>query len=241
MPSEDTLAKVYDNLDFTHAFEAFMNTLQGVSVRAFHKGLADAGVKDNEVLVWSDLMDPKSLVLTANADTLYLGGILDLTKGPMVLEVAPKLLGAVDDYWYRWVIDLGLSGPDRGLGGKYLIVPPGYDGSLPEGGFFTARARTTRVLWFGRMFLEDNSPKAAAEMIRKFTKIYPYEAGGVGTSLAQFLSGKVRLGRIVPPPETMFHEGSGRAINTIPPNDFSFYEMLNEIVQQEPVPRSTPK
>ena len=152
----------------------------------------------------------------------------------MVLEVPPGLLGAIDDAWYRWVIDLGLPGPDRGLGGKYLIVPPNYDGPLPEGGFFTAHAQTTRVVWFGRMFLEQNSPKPAAEMIRKFTKIYQYDTGGVGTPLAEFLSGRVRLGRVAPPPETVFHEGTGKAINTIPPNDFSFYEMLNEVVQQEP-------
>ena len=94
MPSRGTVDKIYDNLDFTHAFEAFVNTLQGVSIRAIHKGLLSIGVKDNEVLVFSDLMDAKSLYLTANADTVYYMGILDLTKGPMVLEVPPKTLGA---------------------------------------------------------------------------------------------------------------------------------------------------
>jgi hypothetical protein len=132
VPSQDTLTKVYDNLDFTHAFETFVNTLQAVNMQACHKGFVNAGVKDNEVLVFSDFMDSKTLLLTANADTVYVLGFLDLTKGPMVLEVPPGLLGAIDDAWYRWVIDLGLPGPDRGLGGKYLIVPPGYDGPLPE-------------------------------------------------------------------------------------------------------------
>ena len=108
-------------------------------------------MKDNEVIVFSELMDAKSLFLTANADTVYVFGVLDLTKGPMVLETPPKLLGAIDDYWFRWVIDIGLPGPDRGEGGKYLIVPPGYDGPLPEGGFFVARARTNYVVWFGRV------------------------------------------------------------------------------------------
>jgi hypothetical protein len=87
MPSKETIAKIYDNLDFTHAFEAFVNTLQGVSIHALHKGLLSIGVKDNEVLVFSELMDAKSLFLTANADTIYSMGFLDLTKGPMVLEV----------------------------------------------------------------------------------------------------------------------------------------------------------
>jgi hypothetical protein len=125
MPSKETLDKVYDNLDFTHAFEAFVNTMQGVSIHALHKGFLSIGVKDNEVLVFSELMDAKSLFLTANADTIYYMGILDLTKGPMVLEVPPKALGAIDDYWFRWVTDIGLPGPDRGEGGKYLILPPG--------------------------------------------------------------------------------------------------------------------
>ncbi|HVR59942.1 MAG TPA: DUF1254 domain-containing protein, partial [Pseudolabrys sp.] len=39
MPSKDTIAKIYDHRDFTHAFSAFANTLQGVSIRALHKGL----------------------------------------------------------------------------------------------------------------------------------------------------------------------------------------------------------
>jgi hypothetical protein len=240
-PSQATLDKVFDNLDYTRAFEAFVNTMQGVNAAAIRKGLLDIGVKDNEILVFSRLMDAKSLFLTANADTVYFIGILDLTKGPMVLETPPNALGTLDDMWWRWVIDFGTPGPDRGTGGKYLILPPGYDGPLPEGGFYVARSRTTRVLILGRMFMENDNPAPAVELIRKFTKIYPYEAGGVGTSVAEFLSGKVRLGRITPPPETVFHEGSGKVINTIPPNDFSYYEMLNEVVQQEPATALDPE
>ena len=149
--------------------------------------MLDIGVKDNEIVVFSELMDAKSLFLTANADTVYFFGFIDLTKGPMVLETPPKALGTIDDMWWRWVIDFGLPGPDRGEGGKYLLLPPGYDGPVPEGGFFVARSRTTRVLILGRMFMENNDPKPAVESIRKFTKIYPYEAGGVGTSIAEFL------------------------------------------------------
>jgi hypothetical protein len=110
--------------------------------------MRDVGVKDNEVLVFSELMDSKSLFLTANADTIYVWAGLDLSKGPMVLEVPPKALGAINDQWFRWVIDVGAPGPDRGEGGKYLILPPGYDGPLPEGGFFVARAKTNYVIWF---------------------------------------------------------------------------------------------
>ncbi len=241
-PSKAASDKIYDNLDHYYAFRAFVDTLQGVSIHALRRGLMDAGVKENEVIVFSELMDAKSLFLTANADTIYAIGILDLTKGPMVLEVPPRFLGAIDDHWFRWVIDIGAPGPDRGEGGKYLVVPPGWEGDLPTGGYFVAHAKTTRVAWFGRSFLENKSdPKPAAETIRKFTKVYPFEAGGVGTPVAEFLAGKAKLGRITAPPPTVFHEGSGKVMNTVPPNDFSYFEMLDEIVQQEPATSLDPE
>jgi hypothetical protein len=242
VPSQAAADKVYDNLLATHAFNAFVNTMQGVSIAALDKGLQSVGVKNNEVIVFSELMDAKSLFLTANADTVYVIGVLDLSKGPMVVEVPPKFLGAIDDQWFRWVTDLGLPGGDRGLGGKYLVLPPGYDGPLPDGGFFIARSRTTRVAWFGRLFLEDRKdPKPAVESIKRFTKVYPYEAGGYGTPIAEFLAGKAMLGRITQPPATVFHEGSGKVMNTVPPNDWSYFEMLNEIVQREPATSLDPE
>ena len=145
MPSAATLEKVYDNLDRTHAFEAFVNTFQGVNMAAVHKGFLDVGVKDNEILIFSQLMDASSLFLTANADTVYFVGFIDVSDGPMVLETPPGALGTLDDFWWRWMIDFGAPGPDRGEGGRYLILPPDYDGPLPEGGFYIARSRTTRV------------------------------------------------------------------------------------------------
>jgi len=234
-PSKATLEKLYDNLDFTFAFRAFMDNMRGVSIHALRKGMMDAGVKENEVLVFDQLMDAKSLFLTANADTIYVMGWLDLSKGPVVLETPPRFLGAVQDAWFRWVIDLGLPGPDRGEGGKYLIVPPNYTGPLPQGGFFVAHSRTNTIVWFGRSFLENHAdPKPAVEGIKKYTKVYRYEPGGIGTPIAEFLEGKARLGRITPPPPTVFHDGSGKVMNTLPPGDWTFFEMLNEIVQTEP-------
>ncbi|WP_038953330.1 DUF1254 domain-containing protein, partial [Bradyrhizobium japonicum] len=84
-PNRATAEKVFDNLDFTYAYRAFMDNMRGVSIHALRKGLQDIGVKDNEVIVFSELMDAKSLFLTANADTIYVIGTLDLSKGPMVV------------------------------------------------------------------------------------------------------------------------------------------------------------
>ncbi|TFG38705.1 MAG: DUF1254 domain-containing protein, partial [Candidatus Aminicenantes bacterium] len=141
-PSKETLDKVYDNLLFTHAYNTFVNTFQGVSMSSFRDGIVKAGVKDGEFIIWPELLDSKALFATANADTVYFFGFADLSKGPVVFEAPPGALGAIDDMWWRWVSDFGAPGPDRGLGGKYLIVPPGYEGRLPEGGFFTVHAKT---------------------------------------------------------------------------------------------------
>ena len=241
MPSPATLAKVYDNLDAAHAFNTFVNTMQGVNMEAIRRGLLAVGINDNEIGLFSELMDSKALFLTANADTVYFVGFINLSNGPMVFETPPKALGVLDDMWWRWVTDFGLPGPDRGEGGKYLLLPPGYDGPLPEGGYYVARSRTLRVAILGRLFMENNDPKPIADLIRKTTKIYPYEAGGMGTSIAEFLSGKAKLGRLVVPPTPVFHEVSGKVINTIPPNDFSFYQMLNDVVQQEPATSLDPE
>jgi hypothetical protein len=241
MPSQETLAKIYDNLDFTHAFDAFANTFQGVNMAAIREGNVSIGVKDNEIIVFSELMDAKSLFLTANADTVYFIGFIDVSKGPMVLETPPGALGTLDDFWWRWVIDFGAPGPDRGEGGKYLILPPGYDGPLPEGGFFIARSRTTRVAMLGRMFMDKGDPKPTVALIKKATKIYPYEGGGAGTSIAEFLTGKTKLARLTTPPPTVFHEGSGKSFSTIPPNNFHFYELLDSVVQQEPATALDPE
>ena len=240
-PSAETLTKIYDNLDFTHAFDALVNTYQGVNMAAIHKGFLGIGVKDNELLIFSKLMDASSLFLTANADTVYFVGAVDLSNGPMVLETPPKALGTLDDFWWRWVIDFGAPGPDRGEGGKYLLLPPDYRGPLPEGGYYIARSRTTRVVVLGRSFMENDDPKPTVDLIKARTRIYPYEPGGVGTSIAEFLAGNAELGRIVPPAPTVFHEGSGVAFSTIPPGDYLAFELLNDVVQQEPATALDPE
>ena len=92
------------------------------------------------------------------------------------------------------------------------------------------------------MFMENDDPKPAVELIRKFTKIYPYEAGGVGHEHRRVprRQGQARPGHRRRR-ATVFHEGSGKVMNTIPPNDFSFYEMLNDVVQQEPATALDPE
>jgi hypothetical protein len=240
-PSDATVQKVYDNLAYVRAVDVFMNSFSGASAYAIRKGFQSIGADDNTVVIFSELMDSNSLFLTANADTIYTVATLDLTKGPLVVEVPPMALGTLNDMWFGWIIDIGAPGPDRGEGGKYIVVPPGYDGPLPDSGFFVGRSKTNHVLYAVRAFMDNNDPKPAVALIKKSLKIYPYTPGGFGTSIATALEGEVRLGVNPPPPPTKFVEGSGKSFNTIPPNDFSFFEMLNALVQMEPATSFNPE
>jgi hypothetical protein len=240
-PSVETAAKVYDTLDFTRGLDAFLNSYGGASAYAIRQGLLSIGAEDNTVTIYPELMDSKSLYLTANADTVYYFSIVDLTKGPMVVEQPPKGLGTINDMWFAWIIDVGFPGPDRGEGGRYLLLPPGYDGPVPDGGFYVARSKTTRVIYAARAFLTDNDPRPTVELIKKTIKIYPYTPGGAGTSIATALEGKVKLEVNPAVPETKFVEASGKSYNTIPPSDFSFYEMINANVQDEPADSYNPE
>jgi len=235
VPSEETARTVYDTLAFTRALNVYNNSFRGASAYAIRKGFHSIGADDNDIIIFSELMDSESLFLTANADTVYYVGSIDLTNGPVVIEQPSNGLGTINDMWFSWVIDVGRPGPDRGLGGKYLIVGPDYDGPLPEGGYFVAHSRTSYVLYAMRAFIENgNDPEPAVQNIKENLKIYTYAPGSYGTSIAEALEGDVKLAGEPKIPEMKFIEGSHVAFNTIPPSDFGFFEMINENVQTEP-------
>ncbi len=235
VPSEDTAEKVYDNLDFTRAVDAYMNGYQLVSLQAMHKGMLAAGCEDNGgVMIWSELMDSQSLFLTANADTVYYIFVINLKDGPMVVETPPDALGLFDDFWFQHVIDFGRSGPDRGQGGKFLLVTPDYDGPLPDSGYHVAHATTNAVMAFGRSFMVDDDPTPTVETIKKALKIYPYTSGMYGTSIATLLEGQVQPGKAPAVKPIHYVEGTGLAMNTLPPSDHTYFDLLNEVVQEQP-------
>jgi hypothetical protein len=233
-PTAETAQKVFDALDFTNALNVYNNSFRGASALGFHKGFQSVGADYNDVVITSELADSANLFLTGNADTVYYISVIDLSKGPMVIEQPSDGVGTINDMWFSWIIDVGGPGPDRGLGGKYLIVGPDYDGPLPEGGYFVAHSKTNHALYASRAYLVNDDPKPAVENIKTNLKIYPYAAGGYGTSIAEALTGAVRLGANAKIPDTKFVEISGVSLNTIPPSDFGFYEWINENVQAEP-------
>jgi hypothetical protein len=235
VPTDETAEKVYDTLDFTRALNAYNNSFRGASALGLVKGFQSIGAGTGDIIIFEELMDARSLFLTGNADTVYYLGWVDLSKGPVVIEQPTDGLGAINDMWFSWVTDVGKPGPDRGLGGKYLIVGPEYDGPLPESGYFTAHSKTNTILYAMRAFIKDGKdPKPAVDNIKQNLKIYPYVPGSFGTPIAEALKGGIKLAGEPKIPAMKFINGSGVAFNTIPPSDYGFFEWINENVQNEP-------
>ncbi|MEI7600252.1 MAG: DUF1254 domain-containing protein [Aestuariivirga sp.] len=215
-PDAKSVQLALDQLLLGRSIETFLKGMPATSVWAACNGLASAGIKENEGIgLTEDLMDARSLFLTPNTTTPYGFACMNLTAGPMVLEIPPGVLGPVDDAYFRWVVDLGLTGPDQGRGGRYLFLPPGYDGPVPSMGFHVVRPKTNRLLMFFRAFVKDGDLKAAVANVTTNTKLYP---------LADF--GK--------PTTTTFVNTSGKQFNTISGNTFELFNELNSAVQNEP-------
>jgi hypothetical protein len=220
-PSAETVDAVYDNLDFQRGVRAFLDGLPIASLHAMREGLREVGCVNGTVGIFETLMDARTLFLTANTESVYAVTWLDLTDGPMVVESAPNTLGILDDFWFGHVTDLGNAGPDGGQGGKFLILPPGYDGEAPDGYHtFTSRTFGNWLIWRG--FLEDGDPQPAVANLKAHTRIYP-------------------LAQRDAPPATEFVNLSGRPFNTIHANDLTFYEEVHAVLQEEPVDALDPE
>ena len=206
-PLPETAEKIYDFLDTSRAMDTFLKGQPATSLDQLIKGAHSLGaVQANEVVIFDNLMDSKSLFLTANTSTLYAFPDLDLKRdGPTVVEVPNGLLGAANDAYFRYVNDLMQAG-------KYLYLPPGYQGAIPEG--YTAVYPKTYRLWiFLRASIADGVDKAA-DLVKSNLKVYP-------------------LSNADNPPDMKFVSASGKAYNTIHANNGEFYDHLNEIVQYE--------
>jgi hypothetical protein len=216
LPDTDTVKKVYDNLDFSRGVEAFLAGMPAASVYAVCEGISQAGVKRNGgIAITEELMDARSLFLTANSTTVYVIMCLDLKNGPVVADVPPNVLGPIDDAYFRFVSDVGLTGPDRGKGGRYLVVPPDYKGEVPKSGYFVAKSPTYSNALFYRAFVQNGDVEAAVKNVKAHARIFP-------------------LAAVAHPPAAAFTNISGVLLNTIHANDFHFYEELDAVVQNEP-------
>lgn len=173
-PSAATIQKAYDEADLNRAIQAYRFFYPTVSFKATWEGNLNAGMIPNKVF---GILDgtPQQLVFTPNSDTKYSGLIFDLKEsGPLVIEAPPgPLMSAMNDLNQLWVMDIGLPGPDRGKGGKHLVIPPGYSGSIPKG-YYIGKPSTNRVLLMLRALPADGKPETAIALM-KSVKIYPLD------------------------------------------------------------------
>ena len=212
-PTEETAQKIYDQLDFQRAVESVMMTTPGASVHAFAQAIRKYGPDNETAIIWPR-MDSKVQLLTPNTTVIYLFLWLDLKKGPMVMEVPPKVLGLIDDHWFKYVTDFGMAGPDKGKGGKYLILPPGYKGDIPDS-YHVAKSATYGNWLLIRGFLENGDAAPGVKNIKDNFKLYP-------------------LGKTASASKVKYYDISMKYLNTVHASDVTFFDHINDIVQYEP-------
>jgi len=215
-PTEESVQKIYDEMDLQRATQAYLDFMPALSVYGIVKShIRDFGFRSSSDIVvaagpgWK----PGELFLTGNNATVYACASLDLkVDGPTVVEIPPGMYGTADDAVFEFLVDFGFVGPDKGEGGKYLFLPPGYDGNQPEG-YFKVPSPSYRIWVMMRGFGEVGTGEQAVEWFRQNLRVYPLATG---------------------PRQGNYTNGTGAGTNSLAPEDGSAFEMLNEIVQYEP-------
>jgi hypothetical protein len=215
-PTEETAQKVYDELDLQRATQLYLDMYPALSAHGLMKGwVRDLDMADSsQISVTADRLDSSALVLTGNTESLYAFGVFDLKKdGPTVFEVPAGVMGPLDDHNFLFVTDIGPTGKDQGKGGKYLLLPPGYEGDVPDG-YFVVRSPT----YMNFSFIRANAAKVgfgdkALEYYRENAKVYPLKSG---------------------PRSPVVKNVTNIAWNSLVPEDASAFGWMHEIISYEP-------
>ena len=215
VPTAESTARLYEALDFVRGVDVFLNAVPGASLVAMRHGFRSIGLTEpNQIGITEPRANSGSLFLTPNTETTYGTMFFDLkATGPLVIEPPKNSLCVVDDFWFRYVTDMGIAGPDKGEGGKYLFLPPGYDGDEPDG-YFVCRTPTF-TNW--AIFRALGGVPAMKE-----TRVYP-------------------LAEADHPPQMEYPNIADLRFNTIHANDVSFFEEIDQIVQEEPTTALDPE
>lgn len=203
------------------AVEAIIWGMPAVNFELLVQAMIQAGGAWNQVVYWSRLPDWKNQTLTPNPDTIYLFPFFNTKDvGPIVLEVPAadggSITGSVDDGWQGALEDVGPAGADKGKGGKYLILPPGYKGSVPEG-YIALASETYTGFAVLRSNLASGSDADIAKAVAygKRIKLYP-------------------LSQAANPPSTTFVDVIDVVYDNTIPYDLRFFQLLDHFVQREP-------
>jgi hypothetical protein len=225
--AKDHAQTLLDELFFQRAVQTYLWALPSLNMYGMKEGSEKVFGKGYNVLpIFKERLNAKTLITTPNSDVIYALGYLDLKEdGPMVIEVPPGLQGMIDDFRQRpipsvgeiegrkWSGDVGLPGPDRGKGGKYLILPPDYAGEIPPG-YFTYRSGTYGVFVFWRGFFKDPKKLEAPVRVLEQTLIYP-------------------LGKRESAKPMQFPDASAVSANMLYPPDGTAFDMLARFIEHE--------
>jgi hypothetical protein len=215
-PTPETSQKLFDEMDFQRAVQAYLWGYPAVSFESIRLTLKqDLGIDFNDMGIADNFVGPESVWLTANDTTIYAVINIDVAQGPVVIDIPPgAIVGLLDDFWQRNLVDVGLPGPDAGNGGKFLLLPPGYDGEIPSD-YYEVRATMHNHNLLVRGIVVDNDVPDAVERIRN-VKVYPWSE------------------REDPKPNK-FVSISGALIDTTPPGGMEYWARLATVIDNNPV------
>jgi hypothetical protein len=203
------------------AVEAVIWGMPAVNFDLMYQAMVQTKGAWNQIVYWSRLLDSKNQTLTPNPDTIYFMPFIDTKDvGPMVLEIPPaddgSITGSIMDAWQAALEDVGPAGADKGQGGKYLILPPGYEDKVPDG-YIALPSDTQAAYALLRSNLQSGSEADVAKAVAygKRIKVYP-------------------LAQAVNPPATTFIDAVGIVYDSTIPYDLRFFQALDRFVQREP-------
>jgi hypothetical protein len=215
LPPQASVEKLFDEVDFQRATQSYLWGLPIVAFAVWQKAHEDVfGAKDGDIVVYSDFKARQG-ILTANATTPYIMSFFDTSRtGPMVIDFpGGELAGGVGDFWQRNLSDMGETGPDKGKGGKYLILGPDQKAPADAKGYYIVHSPTFNVFFGFRILTTD---EGKAKTIMGDLKLYPYSK------------------RAAPPP-THIVTPHNQTWSGTQPEGIAYWRALNEILQKEPV------
>jgi hypothetical protein len=218
--TQDT-ANIANQLTYQRGVDAVIWAMPMVSMAEFRESAFKAyGIRYNDILLFSKPAEPQQELLTANNNVPYMGAFLNLKQGPVVFNVPPAtskalLFGSAVDGWEAPITDIGPSGADKGKGGKYLFVGPGYTAAIPSGYIVIHSHEYTVNIGLRPVPTAEGTP-AEAHTYAERLSIYP-------------------LSQAAHPPKNRFVDGSARPWPSLPVYDMSYFRTIARFVNEEPI------
>ncbi|KQW70424.1 hypothetical protein ASE17_16145 [Phenylobacterium sp. Root77] len=214
-PSAASVTRLYDELDFQRACQAYIWAMPAVAMAALRQAnKRDWDVDINTVSIIDNYTTPAVKVLTGNDTTIYAGILIDMGRdGPVVIDSPVGVYGVIDDDWQRPIVEVGPFGPDKGRGAKFLLLPPGRD-ERPEG-YLAVPSKTNRAMYVGRAFVKDGDVDAAVATLAGI-KVYP-------------------LADAKAPPPTRVERAGAKPMDSIAPRGFGYWDLLATVFESETI------